>query len=88
MAKQGDNGKPLTDETEISLSNVGRAVNYLLSERVRRGLDHHELDMKSGVSWRSVYYWRRARDPQISNFVAVAEALGCEVILRRKKASG
>jgi len=44
--------------------------------------------MKSGVSWRSVYYWRRARDPQISNFVAVAEALGFEVILRRKKASG
>ncbi|RCL02209.1 MAG: hypothetical protein JSC189_000701 [Candidatus Tokpelaia sp. JSC189] len=69
------------------LPNVGCAVNYLLSERVRRGIDHDELDMKSGVSWRSVYYWRHVRDPQILNFVAVAETLGCEVILRRRKIS-
>lgn len=69
----------------VDLVNVATAVKFLQKERVKQGMSLEEFERKSGVSWRSFYYWKNgSRDPRISNLLAMAQTLGFQIILSRE----
>lgn len=69
---------------KVDLVNVVKAVHILHKERLRQGMSLEEFERKSGVSWRSFYYWKNGtRDPRISNLLAMAQTLGFQIFLSK-----
>ena len=71
---------------ECDLSDQRGAFEALEAERCRIGMTVLDMEHRSGVAATSVYSWRKcARSPMLVNMVALAETLGFEVVMRRKK---
>ncbi|SHL71614.1 hypothetical protein SAMN05444389_1014 [Paracoccus solventivorans] len=71
---------------EISLTDQRGAMAALFAEKDRAGLTVFDLEVKSGISAKAAYSWRAGRQsPALANLVALAQALGFEIILRRAK---
>lgn len=49
-----------------------------------RRLDFPTLGEKAGVCPRTIAEWRYSRTPNLTNFIAAAEAVGLEVVVQRK----
>lgn len=74
------------DHDEFNLCDQKQAMAALAMEREARGISLGDLEEKSGVSTNSFYAWRTGyRAPQLPLLVALAGALGGEVILRLPK---
>ncbi|MFB9953415.1 helix-turn-helix domain-containing protein [Rhizobium puerariae] len=69
----------------FDLSRTAEVMQALNKAREESGMFTTELRERSGVSMSSFYSWlRRYRDPTIGKLVFVADALGFDVIMRRK----
>ena len=76
---------PLAISPEYDLSDFIAAMEALYAERHRRGMLVWQLEYKSGVSFNAGHAWRTGlRFPQMTNFVAVAQTLDFEVVMRSK----
>ncbi|MCZ7857074.1 helix-turn-helix transcriptional regulator [Agrobacterium salinitolerans] len=74
------------DDIEFNLSDPRPAFREIEAERKRRGVHLQEMEEITDVSVNSVYAWRSgARSPMVSHLVKFAEAMGFEVVMRRKK---
>lgn len=47
--------------------------------------DYQSLAIRSGVSRSAIHKWRERGNPSLLSLVAVAEVLGCELVLRKKE---
>lgn len=73
------------DADEINLADQCAAIERLFEERVRRGMQFWEWEEKSGVSTNAAFTWRRGRRaPMLGGLVALATAMGFEVILKKR----
>ncbi|NTE55079.1 helix-turn-helix transcriptional regulator [Agrobacterium tumefaciens] len=71
---------------EFSLSDQPAAISAFDAERKILGMSLGEMEDRSGVSVNSFYYWKSGkRSPQLVNLVALAQTLGFEVMMVRKK---
>lgn len=72
---------------EHDLSRPLDAIRHLLAQRAAQGFSVVALELESGVSANTAYAWAKGiRDPRLSNFVAFANALGFDVVLRQRAA--
>ncbi len=77
---------PQQMDREFNLRDQVPAIIELYAERARKGLSLGDLEDRSGVSLGSMYAWRSGkRSPQTHMIVALAETLGFEIVMRRKK---
>ncbi|RWC28114.1 MAG: XRE family transcriptional regulator [Mesorhizobium sp.] len=81
--------KPVEEFQEIDefdLCNQRRAMAALNAERKRVGMPIAHMEDKSGVSMNSFYAWNGGqREPTLGCLVAVAQTLGFDVVMRRRK---
>ncbi|MER9706084.1 hypothetical protein NKJ10_17815 [Mesorhizobium sp. M0204] len=71
---------------EFDLCNQRRAMAALNAERKRIGMPIVVMEDTSGVSMNSFYAWNGgSREPTLGCLVAVAQTLGFDVIMRRRK---
>ncbi|RCL04011.1 MAG: hypothetical protein JSC189_000048 [Candidatus Tokpelaia sp. JSC189] len=80
------NGKMDKPDQEITLNDVSRTVTSLIDKHIQGTMCRVDFELRSGVSIRSIYKWRNGtHDPKMSYFIAFANTLGYDVIMRRKK---
>ncbi len=73
---------------EISLTDQRVGIAALDEERRAIGMSLRVFADAAGVSISAFYEWRSgAKSPALRNVVAMADALGFEVVLRRKVAA-
>ncbi|RWF64108.1 hypothetical protein [Mesorhizobium sp.] len=71
---------------EFDLSQQRRAMSALQAERQRLSMPVAVMELKSGVCMNSFYAWHGGlREPTLGCLVAVAQTLGFDVIMRRRK---
>lgn len=76
----------MSHSQEFNLKDQRQGIAALFQERVAAGLSLDDWEGKSGVSMNSAYAWRLGdRAPLLFNIVALAEAVGFELILRKRK---
>lgn len=69
---------------ETDMRDVPAAINIIADARKSRQWSLSDMEERSGISLPSFYGWRKCqRDPALSNFVALAETFGFEVVMRR-----
>ena len=74
------------DETEFNMCDPRPAMRAIEAERKERGVDLKTMADITGVSINSVYAWRAGeRSPMVSHLVKFADAMGFEIVMRRKK---
>lgn len=72
---------------EFDLNQQRRAMSALHAERRRIAMSIADMEQKSGVSMNSFYAWHGGqREPTLGCLVAVAQTLGFDIIMRRRKA--
>ncbi|ESZ63744.1 hypothetical protein NL532_31950 [Mesorhizobium sp. C120A] len=72
---------------EFDLSQQRRAMFALQHERRRIAMPISDMELKSGVAMNSFYAWHGGlREPTLGCLVAVAQTLGFDIIMRRRKA--
>lgn len=78
----------INDKTEFNLSRLPESMEALHAERQRLGLSAIDLELRSGVTTSALYAYRNRKinNPGLANVVALAEALGFEIVMRRKDA--
>jgi transcriptional regulator with XRE-family HTH domain len=68
---------------ETDMQDVPAAINIIAAARKSRQWSLSDMEERSGISLNSFYGWRKCqRDPALSNFVALAETFGFEVVMR------
>ncbi|MBZ9821936.1 MAG: hypothetical protein E5X76_28770 [Mesorhizobium sp.] len=73
---------------EFDLSQQRRAMSALQAERQRIAMPVAVMELKSGVCMNSFYAWHGGlREPTLGCLVAVAQTLGFDIIMRRRKKS-
>lgn len=76
----------MSDIQETNLNDQRRAMAALFKEREAVGITTRDLEKQSGVSFNAVSTWRHGLcAPTLDKFIALAETLGFEVVLRRKQ---
>ena len=76
-----------SDDGEINLNRQVDALRAIDARRRRLGMSVYDMEAASGVSVSSFYaYFSKngRRNPSVSNIIALAEAVGFEVVMRRK----
>lgn len=73
---------------EFNLNRLPEAMDALNAERQRQGLSAIDLELRSGVTTSALYAYmsQKIPNPGITNVVALAEALGFDVVMRRRDA--
>lgn len=73
-------------QDEFDLTNQRKAMAALDAERKRKRMFVADMEDKSGVSANTFYAWRGGmREPTLGHLVALAQTLGFDVIMRRRK---
>lgn len=65
--------------------NGPQPILFLFEEKARRKLSTDYLSVRSGVSHRAIEKWKVYANGSIGNVIAVLEAMGCELVARRKE---
>ena len=71
------------NQQEINLRDIPAAIIAIGMQRIARAWSLYDMEERSGISLNSFYGWRKSqREPGMSNFVALAETFGFEVVMR------
>lgn len=70
------------EDPVVTMSSIGTIVKMLRSEK---GLSQEALGLDAGLSQYAVYALEHGRNTQFASVLLVLDALGRELVIRRKK---